>query len=693
MADFKPFAEPLKITLADSFVNGEPFQRTYWVYAVKSEQTTIPETILEQTAQDQSRPETRNVDIPGYRLTYKIHYSPAAFQGALQDVKKADFVKKVLLTKQTAIALGYPQELPQSYVDDFVLKPGNTTLSSGDIAYYVEAVDQDTIKYQKNPPPDTRRNIQYSGFLPEPDLPEETGEMTNARAQQIADLTLTLTVDAVHPPSIFENAAVLPENYEYMPVKSGFLFQQTLLEIGLQAAGLSRNGVRESPTHRRDMLSFLSLHFPRIPFSQQPDLGDDFAPVHHDIDNNRLFIPSFYLHGMSSEQEFREYVEKYYYTKNIDDQPQVAEFVEGRETPQEKAAREKQEQEDFRRYVRDIKVTEQALLLNNLKYFSDLSIDIRKERPYNNFACIDAKEPKGTNDSNNNISDFVTMLTAQRGMTPIIDQLRPIHLSSMIPVVRFYGYENDEKDDLFEYEFEEFLNINDGRSNDILGTSKGVGLVSFSWNLHGENYYLADKEIKCQMVIRAQSVDDLVHQRSSANGKDYKFSQIFIPVDTTDQQGTTGGTDVKARVMRTRAKIAYKIDESSPVWAGYDELRSAIKRMTFELELALSMHSIDLNQDGTMRITVDFVGRFDEESKDYRHANILSEDYIEEVKKGKTERLKALRTRSKELETKREEIQSNSTFGTYDTVPGPSTSPSEEDTREEGARRRPPGRA
>lgn len=639
MAGFVKFENPKKIG-------------RYVVYAAKAEPKNIKEEIPQVnetnlSGQNQTSASSRLVDVPGYRLTYKIHYHPMDFEKIKLhgEPQKPSFLKEVLSSPDVGLSAAIYPGAPNRYLDKYIehiLPSLVSTVES--LAHDVKLVN-------------SRQDVADSLTVMHQAV--EGGTKTthvyvldSAQEDVIEDLTFTLVIDAVHPAVAFPNLTDKDPSIEIRTAA----FQKTLAKITLQENNLPP----DSQTHLRDALKFVggSTAFPRLRFTSS--IAENFT---YDSESNQFFVPSYYLNGISSEQEFREFVAENYLISDVLDRQTPQEFLEGRETPEEKAAREKQEQEDFRRYVRDIKVTEQALLLNNLKYFSDLSIKIRKERPYNNFACIDAKAPKGTNGSNNSISDFVTMLTAQRGMTPIIDQLRPIHLASMIPVVRFYGYENDEKDDLFEYEFEEFLNINDGRSNDILGTSKGVGLVSFSWNLHGENYYLADKEIKCQMVIRAQSVDDLVHQRNSANGKDYKFSQIFIPVDPTGTQATTGGTDVKARVMRTRAKIAYKIDESSPVWAGYDELRDAIKRMTFELELALSMHSIDLNQDGTMRITVDFIGRFDEESKDYRHANILSEDYIEEVKKGKTERLKSLKKR-------REKLQKavTDTSGQFDTI-------------------------
>jgi hypothetical protein len=293
----------------------------------------------------------------------------------------------------------------------------------------------------------------------------------------------------------------------------------------------------------------------------------------------------------------------------------------------ERAAAEERARQELAARIESIRITEQALLLNNLKTLSEESKKRRAEKPYDNFACIDVERE-------NNVSDFATILTTQKGASRIFENLKPIHLSSMVPVVRVYGFDAaSNKEDYYEYEFEEFTPKDFSNrfmaippQRGILGTSTGVNLLNFSWNFRGETPFLADKSIDCQMSIRAQSVDDLERVRYSPDGsRNYKFSNLFLPFEPEEkaEKSETGEVDFDPRKTRTRIKVQYKVDKNSSVWASSPELAKAVSEMTVELQLQLTYHTIEMNQDGTMKIDISFIGRYDAEVKDNDNANIL----------------------------------------------------------------------
>ena len=322
-------------------------------------------------------------------------------------------------------------------------------------------------------------------------------------------------------------------------------------------------------------------------------------------------VPTFFLHGYSST-DLKELVGKHSESifgedgKTLDQQRK-----------EEKSKKEKQQKEMARiaKLRQSIKVSEQAILLHNLKELAQQSIKNREEQPYDNFACIDVKR-------DNNISDFATMMTSQKDAASIFERLKPVHISSMLPVVRIFGYANSKRDS-YEYEFEEFSDLT--AANGVLGTSTGVNMTSFSWNFRGETPFLADRSIDCDMSLRAQSVDDLEKKYIYGQGKEdyYKFSNLFLPFDSEEKAKARATNEVEftPRKVRTRAKIQYKIDEKSPVWKSDPDLAKAVKKMTVELELQLVHHSIDLNQDGTMKVDVRFIGRYDAETKDNDTSN------------------------------------------------------------------------
>ena len=131
---------------------------------------------------------------------------------------------------------------------------------------------------------------------------EESQEVIDARD----DLAVTLTIDAVHPAVAFPNLDA--ENTQTT------MFYRSLAKTALQAVGLSF----DSQTHRQDAERFLKSSFPRLRF------GSSNVFFTYDSESNQFFIPSYYLHGISSEQEFREFVAENYLIGDVLD----------RETPQ-----------------------------------------------------------------------------------------------------------------------------------------------------------------------------------------------------------------------------------------------------------------------------------------------------------------------------------------------------------------------
>lgn len=365
--------------------------------------------------------------------------------------------------------------------------------------------------------------------------------------------------------------------------------------------------------------------------------------------NGTAYIPTFFLNGYSSTD-----------LKNLIGQNSDSIFGEDGKTldQQQREAREKKEKQQKEReriakLRQSMKVSEQAILLHNLKELSQESIKAREESQYNNFACIDVRDA-------NNISDFATMLTTQKDAASIFEKLKPVHIASMLPVVRVFGYPDDTRRTSYEYEFEEFADLSS--SNTLLGTSTGVNLTSFSWNFRGETPFLADKSIDCDMSIRAQSVDDL--EKKYFYGKNrtehYKFSNLFLPFDSEEKTRSTETSEVsfEPRKTRTRVKVQYKIDEKSPIWKADPELANAIKKMTVELELQLVHHSIELNQDGTMKINVRFIGRYDAETKDSGTANTTKSQLpttptsdTSSANKDNTKKIKSLERQLKRLQS------------------------------------------
>jgi hypothetical protein len=133
------------------------------------------------------------------------------------------------------------------------------------------------------------------------------------------------------------------------------------------------------------------------------------------------------------------------------------------------------------------------------------------------------------------------------------------------------------------------------------------------------------------MTLRAQSVDALVASRRS-KGIEYNFSNLFLPVQPgqTKNGSLIGETDSEVRKMRSRITVRYSIDRSVAPWSSDSALADMVESMSVDLELSLVSHSIDLNQDGTMKVNINFIGRYDAEVKEPDNSNILSRDTLPE---------------------------------------------------------------
>lgn len=583
MADFKYFNQNGVTSVAQQ-TKGE-----HVYYAYKIESTTVR-------------------DFPSFKVSYQLSYAPKDHKNT-QDVR--DHIVEAIYDQHIGI--------------ENILKIEGITLASGEPYNYKTTLSQGTPYLTKEiqsqfpamleqilGQPPYSIELSEDGQIAKYKMFEDSAVQTrdystdvNKPSNSDEDFTRVITFNiyqqvsfAFHP-----NAHPRPS---YSDVYESFV--QTVMTVAKAA--------KKSPTEETAK-AFLAKHFPELT-KQNIKTSWTYATRGSNTNNeeasNRFQIPNTLVRGMTFEKQFTDYTRNNFGSTDPVD-PTVP--VEDREKKAREKRQKNQEEADRIANLRSkVKLTEQAFLLKNLKHFTKKAIGFREAFPYDNFACLDTKEQ-------NSISDFVTLVTTQNNMAGLFERLKPIHISSMLPIVKVYGYEDKRKDRVYEYQFEEFSRFSAGE--DLLGTSTGVNMTSFSWNFRGETPFLADKKIDCQMTLRAQSVDALVASRFS-KGIEYSFSNLFLPVQPKETNyGTSiGETDSEVRKMRARAIVSYSIDRDSAPWKSDKALADMVEAMTVELELSLTSHSIDLNQDGTMKVNVNFIGRYDAEVKEPDSSNILS---------------------------------------------------------------------
>ena len=280
-----------------------------------------------------------------------------------------------------------------------------------------------------------------------------------------------------------------------------------------------------------------------------------------------------------------------------------------------------------------IELNEQAILLYHLGELMPLNRSKRNKEQYDRFAVVEC----GTEEEIANLSNH---MTSPDDVSALFDRVRPVHLSAVIPRARlFKQYHKDSKRmkgkkksqdqrTLVEYEFEE--HINRDFLSQTLSTNTGVGLESFNWEFNGTNEFESERLINANLKIRAQSIDALEEMRVNNFGQQYRFSDLFI-ADALQKDNSNNREDNDDYVrydlknFETRVSVEYAVDKSSPAFKtpGSEGVAEALDKIKLDINLVVTSHTIDLRDDGTLTVDINFIGRLDAAAQDPNKGNIL----------------------------------------------------------------------
>jgi len=311
-------------------------------------------------------------------------------------------------------------------------------------------------------------------------------------------------------------------------------------------------------------------------------------------------------------------------------------------------------------------LSEQAVLLFHLPELMLRNKEKRKGNIYRRISCLDVKGPT--------MPDLANLVSSRNDMSHLFEDLRPVHLSAIIPRVRVYkpimqqppesSTENqgkrpkegesttatpttatvreELKTTMVEYHFEQFPVLPSSPEKLTLGTSTGVGLMSFGWDILGnQNEFASKKHIRAKMRLRAQTIDDLLKKRESG-GISYRFTDIFFPEITKEQLADAnkeGAVFAVPSQLQSQVVMDYSIDLKNQVWKGPagKDLAESIKSLKATLRLTNTTFSLSMNDDGSLFVDLDFMGHHDAASSDVYDANILpsekSQRFMREMKK------------------------------------------------------------
>ena len=194
-------------------------------------------------------------------------------------------------------------------------------------------------------------------------------------------------------------------------------------------------------------------------------------------------------------------------------------------------------------------------------------------------------------------------------------KLTPAQISELVPQIRiFKQYLNDELDVIRETElkFSAYTDPSDVLSD--IGRS-GYGIQSFDIESQGTTFYTADKQFTAKLVLYFQSFDHFVAQRGG-----YSFLDLLL-------QPPSGGSGANTK-FRIRADLGWSIGAvtSTSAFAGDRSISSAIERSKVSFTLYPTTNDININDDGTLTVTMNYIAAFDVIGRDLRSGIILTKD-------------------------------------------------------------------
>jgi len=206
----------------------------------------------------------------------------------------------------------------------------------------------------------------------------------------------------------------------------------------------------------------------------------------------------------------------------------------------------------------------------------------------------------------------------------------PYVMSYLLPKIRLYRVENTTKGQLTETEFIFDQSTDVDRERNYTRSSHspyvpenflsadfdkgdGCGLKEFSFEYKGTTPAESRNDLTAKLTLFFQSFGDFVRERVGSNGKTYRYVDLVL--QPTENQAKALGIEVvhpqqyDPAFFRIRAEVGYNVpDNLDTAFSQYDStlLRRAISRTNRSMYLVMVDHDININNDGTVEITINY---------------------------------------------------------------------------------------
>ena len=308
---------------------------------------------------------------------------------------------------------------------------------------------------------------------------------------------------------------------------------------------------------------------------------------------------------------------------------------------EKKEKEDEEEAEDVKK--KDPTFSDQCLLIENLEKinpktpknqisFHETGAGIsRRQVKYKNIHKLETEDP----------ATIMNRLKITKGAGEFLN-IRHFQLSQLTPMVRLYKeyYESPEAPPKeVEFKFSSFVDpVDDLQAmlNSELQRGVGVGIESFNFNFVGVQPATVKKDIEAKLVIYAQNFNELfkIRQGEDQHGDPIKGGYRIIDLVLLEPKYRNileKGKNTKTRVFNPNFyEIKVRAGWAATGGGGLlsDELSSAIKDNQVEMFLVLTKHKFEFQDDGSVRLILDFRARLESILLDRKSDVLFSPDVI-----------------------------------------------------------------
>ena len=196
-------------------------------------------------------------------------------------------------------------------------------------------------------------------------------------------------------------------------------------------------------------------------------------------------------------------------------------------------------------------------------------------------------------------------------------------LSSLVPHIRFYKVESDDKGRDVETEITFDSNgRNSAYDTEILINKKnpyrrqrghGVGMKSFNFSYDGTDPFSAKKMIAAKLSIYAATFDELLRERQDPTGKSFKYAELALKTGGVGIDGNKKSlSDIERENLeklnfRLKATLGWSIPDSKSFSKLSDDLKDAIYDSFITIYLTPTIHNFSFDETGATVFDIEYL--------------------------------------------------------------------------------------